>query len=692
MDGEAYFASFSAAALRARHSILIAGWDFHSRACLHHGIDGVPELLGDFLNFLVRRRRSLHVRVLIWDYPVIFARGRELSPLYGLGWRPRRNVHICYDDRFPMGSSLHQKIVVIDGAVAFCGGLDLTRGRWDTREHLPRDPRRVDPGEDEPYPPFHDTMMAVDGEAARVLEAMLLERWNALTGQRSEPARTTKDPWPESMPVSLTDLGVAIARTAPPWNDRPGVAEVEALYLDMIAAAKRCIYIENQYFTSSVLGDALARRLTEPDGPEVIAILRLSTEGWLESSTMGTLRTVLLRKLRDADRYGRMHAYYPHIRGLPEGKCCDLHSKLIVVDDEWLQIGSANFCNRSMGLDIECNLAIEARGDARVAEVIAGFRERLLAEHLGVSEQAVHAAVREHGSMSRAIAALRSEHRALEPYVELDEPSDAMITMAGIADPERPVSLDRLIGQLTPEAGSVVGPRWPMLAGAAVVLATLAALWRYTPLAGWADAERIVQWAEEFSEEPWAVPVVLLAYTPAALLMFPRPLITLFAVVAFGPWQGFGYAWAGILIAALVTYLMGRRLRRSTVRWVAGARVNRLSQLMSRRGWLTMTAIRLVPLAPFVVVNMVAGAIRMKPWDFTVGSALGVLPGTLAATVLGDQLMAGLRDPGSINVGLLATVLAVLAIASWIVRRWLIAVQSASPSYEHDRLPRAQQS
>ncbi len=690
VDADAYFKAFAAAALRATRSILVVAWDFHSRTRLHHGIPDAPDLLGDFLNFLARRRPGLEVRVLIWDYPVIFAKGREISPVYGLGWRPHRHVHVHYDDCFPIGAALHQKLVIIDGALAFCGGLDLTRSRWDTPEHLPADPRRVDDDGEEPYPPFHDVMMAVDGDAARVLESIVLERWLDATGQYVAPASTVSDPWPASLPAAVTDVEVAVARTLPAWNGRPAVAEVEALYVDMIAAAKRLIYIENQYFTSSVLGDALARRLAEPDGPEIIAVLRLSTDGWLEAPTMGTLRTELLRRLREADRYGRMHAYYPYISGLPEGQCCDLHSKLIIVDDDWLQIGSANFCNRSMGLDVECNLALESHGEERVAAAIAGLRERLLAEHLGVSPEAVRDAARSHDSVSGLICALGTEHRRLVPYENLEEPSEAMLAIAGIADPEHPVSLDRLMGQFAPEAHSVtVGPRWPILAAIALAAALLAALWRYTPIVAWTDAERIVGWAGDLARRPWLGPAVVLAYTPAAFLLFPRPLITLFAVAAFGPWIGFAYAWTGILLAALVSYYVGRSVSRSTVRRIAGARINRLTRLMSRRGWLTMTAVRLVPLAPFVVVNLVAGAIRFRPWHFLLGSALGILPGTLAATVLGDQLLAGLRDPRSMDLGLLIAVLAGLAAAAWVVQRWVLNPQANARPEGHGRTSRA---
>lgn len=672
IDGENYFSAFAEAALRAQRSIVILGWDFHSRTRLHLGRTDVPDLLGDFLNELVRRRRELHVYVLIWDYPVLFAAGRELSPVYGLSWHPRRRVHVHYDDHYPIGAAQHQKIVLIDGVLAFCGGLDLTRSRWDTREHKPGDERRINVGDDEPYPPFHDTMMAVDADAARVLSEVAQERWRRATGRNLNIPPVNSDPWPESMPVALTDVDVAIARTMAPIGKYPGVNEIEQLYLDMIRAAKRVIYIENQYFTSNTLGDALAQRLAEPDAPEVIAVLRLSTEGWLEAPTMGTLRTVLLRKLRDADRHGRFHAYYPHIPGLPEGQCCDLHSKLMIVDDEMLRIGSANFCNRSMGLDTECDLAIEARGDPRIARAIRDFRQALLSEHLDVPAEHIERTEREVGSLHGAIEALQTEGRTLRKYERLDEPSEALLAVAEVADPEKPVSLARLTQELKPD--SFEGgrwPRWSLVMMAVMLIAALAAVWRFGPLAAWADAARVTQWAEAFSEMWWAPLVVLGIYTPASIVLFPRPLITLFAVLAFGSLAGFAYAFAGILLAGIVTYYVGRRLDRGKVRAIAGQRVNQISMLLRHRGLLAMTAARFVPLAPYAVVNVVAGAIHVRPRHFILGTGIGILPGTLVATVFGDQLAAAFRDPSSINYVLIAAVALLALGVSWMFRRWV---------------------
>ncbi len=170
IDAKDYFEAFHRAALKAQRSILVLAWDFNSRTRLHFDPvprAGPPAELGEFLNFLVRRRRGLHIHVLNWDYPMVFGADREFPPLYGFGWKPAHRVHLRYDDTHPVGGCQHQKVVVVDDALAFVGGIDLTVRRWDCPEHLADDERRV--AYDKPYPPFHDCMMALDGEAARQL-------------------------------------------------------------------------------------------------------------------------------------------------------------------------------------------------------------------------------------------------------------------------------------------------------------------------------------------------------------------------------------------------------------------------------------------------------------------------------------------------------------------------------------------
>ncbi len=684
IDAENYFTAFAKAAMRATHAITILGWDFDSRTPLSCTQErgAPPALLGDFLNFLVKRRRGLNVYVLDWDYPMVFGTDREFPPLYGLGWKPRRRVHFRYDNTHPVASSHHQKVVVIDDAVAFAGGLDLTSRRWDTCAHRADEPRRLADGN--PYPPFHDAMLMMDGEAARSMGELARERWRNATGGQLRAVTPKSDPWPEEIRPHLTNVNLGISRTVPVTDTQAEVREVEALYLDMIARAKRDIYIENQYFTAQRLGDALEARLKEPDGPEIILVLRLLSHGWLEEHTMEVLRTRLIQRLKKADRWNRFGVYYPHVPNLKEGTCVDIHSKIMVVDDEWLRVGSANLCNRSMGTDTECDVTAEAGGNTSIAAGVKLFRHELLAEHLDVTVAQVEQAVAREGSLKAAIGSLQGKERTLRTLDKMPEISEAVIGMAALADPERPVSLDQLIGEFAPNmTPAKSGFRWSVLVGAVVVIAALVLAWRYTPLAEFATPENIIGWAHDVGGRWWAPLLVIAAYTPACFVMFPRPLITLFAVIAFGTALGVAYALTGILLAAEVTYLAGRLIDRNTVRRIAGDKLNRVSEIMRSRGLLAVTALRIVPVAPFAVGGLVAGAIRINLWHFTFGTALGMLPGTLVTILFGDQIETALSDPGTINYWPIAGALLLMAAGIIVVRKWVFGPNFTKTAAQH---------
>jgi phospholipase D1/2 len=678
VDGDAYFSTFMKAAERAQRSIVIVGWDFDSRTRLtwDKSVRGMPVILGDFLNFLARRRRGLHIHILDWDFPMVFGMDREFPPLYGTGWKQHRRVEMRYDNTHPTTGCHHQKIVVIDDALAFSGGLDLTWRRWDTCAHGANDPRRVADGK--PYAPFHDVMLAVDGEAAQVLAGIVRDRWQAATGKALPAVSVKEDPWPDKLEPDFRDVDIAISRTMPGTEERPEVREVEALFLDMIARAKNRIYIENQYFTSHKVGEALAARLAQPDSPEIVLVSRLLSHGWLAEATMHALRTRLVRMMHQADHRGRFQIYYPHIPELADGTCVDVHSKVMIVDDEWLRVGSANICNRSMGMDTECDVTLSANGRPEVARTIRDSRNRLIGEHLGVEAARVHEEIERRGSMQAAIEALRGDGRALLPMDKLDEWPDAVVSIAEITDPERPISIDQLVNEFALDDGTEKrGSPWVKALVAVAVCLALVALWRYTPLAALASPERIIAWAEDFASRPWAPFVVLAAYTPASFTLFPRPLITLFAVVAFGPWLGVAYAMTGILLAASSNYIVGTLMGRATVRRFAGTRLNRVSEVLRSKGLLAMTAVRLVPIAPFVVVGLVAGAIRIRFAHFAAGTAIGILPGSIVTTIFGDQLASALIDPAQINYALIAAVAAAFVVGIYAVRRWLWKTQLA---------------
>jgi uncharacterized membrane protein YdjX (TVP38/TMEM64 family) len=271
------------------------------------------------------------------------------------------------------------------------------------------------------------------------------------------------------------------------------------------------------------------------------------------------------------------------------------------------------------------------------------------------------------------IRELQCEGRSLRVLEAASETSDALLGVVAVADPERPVSMDQLIdsfGTDTRVPGH--GPAWLKLGLAALVIAALALAWRFTPLSELITGEHVLETAEYVRGKAWAPLVVVAAYSVAAFVLFPRPLITLVAVMAFGSVLGFVYALAGIVGAAVTTYYVGRALPRDTVRRLAGERLNNMSALLRKRGLLAVFAVRIAPVAPFAVVGLVAGAIRVKLWHYVVGTLLGMTPGTLATSIFGDQLTVALRDPSRINYWVIAAVASCLVILIVLVRRWFM--------------------
>jgi phospholipase D1/2 len=213
-------------------------------------------------------------------------------------------------------------------------------------------------------------------------------------------------------------------------------------------------------------------------------------------------------------------------------------------------------------------------------------------------------------------------------------------------------------------------PAWGKIVLVGLACAALAAAWRYTPLSEFITAQQVMAWARAVREVKWAPIAVIALYTPAAFVLFPRPVLTLLTVIAFGPWLGFAYGMAGILVAALATYYAGRILHRDTVRRLAGERLNEMSKKLRSHGLAAVTAVRLVPAAPFAIEGVVAGALRLKLWHYMLGTFLGMLPGVLATSVFGGQIAAALEDPSQLNWWIVAGVVLAFVVFTYFVRRW----------------------
>lgn len=408
IDNQAYFRAVAAALRAARCSVLILGWQFHPRTRLDPAAGGAADPVGPLLTGLAEARPGLKVRILIWDAALGVALGKRMMPQRGALWFRGSPVRYVLDGDVPWGAAHHQKIVVIDDRVAFCAGDDLTGNRWDRGDHFDIDPDRRTPWQ-AGYPPRHGLAMLVDGPAARALGGLARARWLAATGEwPDEPGPFEgPDPWPAGIAPDLTDTKVAISRTAPARDGQPAIRENEALFLAGIGAARRLLYLENQYFASRRIGEALARRLAEPDGPEIVLVTGRQAPSFFDRAAMDPARDALIARLRAADAHRRFHAFAPHAAG---GRPIIVHSKLMIVDDHLVRIGSSNLAERSLAWDTECDLSVAMR-DAGEKAVAARLRARLVGHFLDRPAEAVAAEAAARGSLAAAIDALDSPAR-----------------------------------------------------------------------------------------------------------------------------------------------------------------------------------------------------------------------------------------------------------------------------------------
>lgn len=499
----------------------------------------------------------------------------------------------------------------------------------------------------------------------RALGELCRDRWRRATNQRTPPVdeAPANDPWPRRLEPDITGVDVAIARTDPGYVTGKPVEEIRELYVDAISSAQHSLYLENQYFSSSVVGAALAARLREPEAPEVVVVSRLTEEDWLEEQTMGVLRSRLHKRMQEADVHGRYRLLYPYVPNLERPNLLNVHSKVLIMDDDLCSVGSANFNNRSMGFDTECNVAIEARGEERTRRMIARLRDRLLAEHLGTQTDTVASEMaRKSGSLIKAINTLKRPGRTLEPInPDVPEEIDSRIPASAMIDPERPVNPEKLVEEFVPpEAGRPLAERVVQFATVLLVLGAAAAVWRWTPLHDWIDLGSFVKSARAMANSPVTVLSVLAVYLAGGLVAFPVTILIAFTGVIFGPILGVIYALVGSLFNAAVTYGIGRALRRDTVRRLAGSHLNAITLRLTGKGILTIVALRLLPIAPFSVVNAVAGASRVNLRDFLLGTAIGMTPGIILIVVFVDQVGAAVTRPGPSTYGLLGLIAAII--------------------------------
>ncbi len=450
-DGVRYSSSLNNSLPLAQQQLLILTWGIYSQQRL------LPEAIKkknhlsltqkQILTQLLKQKPGLHVNILSWDFTQLSAlqsslqlsplklsplqlsslklsslklssMGSEWLPIYNPACKSHNRLKFNLDNQHPQGASHHQKVVVIDDALAFAGGQDLIWECQDTSHGADSNTSHDSLNESTlPIKSYHhDVQMAVAGSAAAALGSLARERWRRATREKLPlPETVSSTLWPKQLKADIEDVDVAIVRTEPAYDEYTEVREVEQLYLDSIAAARNYVYIENQFFSVASVSDALAKRLAEKNGPEVILNLPVYVDSMPWQPSQNRIQPDLLKSLCKADIHGHLAIYYPHTADDYE-QPNKLHAKIMITDERFLRIGSANLNNRSMAIDTECDLAIEATGDnSRVQDVICDIRNRMLARHLDCTTDEIDQRIQKRSSLIQCIEALRSNSRSLRP-------------------------------------------------------------------------------------------------------------------------------------------------------------------------------------------------------------------------------------------------------------------------------------
>ena len=443
IDMEAYFDAAKDAMSRAKHCVHLLNWAFEANTLFHPDPGGVGKESDRIGNFLIAlaKHPAIDVRVLCWKSAMPVAATQHFFPAVDRKVFAGTRVKFVLDGKLPIGACHHQKMIVIDDALAFCGGGDIGPDRWDTPQHLDGDPRREKTRRDNKcFDSRHEVMGLVDGEAALALGALFRDRWRRATGETLAACAPVRKPrWPGKIKPTFEDIDAGLSRTSAAWRHYPEIREVDDLHIASIRGAKTCIYMESQYFTAPHIAAELGKRLAEPDGPEVVLITTEHSPSYFDQVTMDRTRLTFIQTLKSADRHGRFRVYSP-VTTL--GRTIIVHAKLTIVDDVLLRIGSANINNRSLGFDTECDLSLEAKrtGSARNRCEITHLRNKLLAHWLGCDATVIEAAIRRCSGVGAALERLRvagyCRLRPLEP--EPLKPLAAFIAAYHLGDPVGP--------------------------------------------------------------------------------------------------------------------------------------------------------------------------------------------------------------------------------------------------------------
>jgi phosphatidylserine/phosphatidylglycerophosphate/cardiolipin synthase-like enzyme/uncharacterized membrane protein YdjX (TVP38/TMEM64 family) len=660
-DCASYYKAIWQAIQKAEKSVFIVGWDIDSRIELLRGEDRPDEDESySILNVLSRKAEEnpqMEFYLNKWKPAVIYAKERE--PLSAFKWHTKTpdNVHMLLDDAIASGGSHHQKLIIIDDRIAFSGGMDIALGRWDTHNHYPDDPNRTDPLG--PYGPYYDVQLLMEGEAVNELAELARWRWQRAAGYEAiDFSAGSKDVWPECIEKEFSDVPLLISQTFPEMEDIVETREVENILLENIKKAEKFIYIENQYLTYERIAKALNEELRRKPDLRALLVSSYNPKGPIEKEVMWQGRIKFREILEEGIPPGQIKMLYP-VSKREDGseEAVRVHAKLLFVDDKFLHVGSANLNGRSMGHDSECDIVLIAENDDH-RKAILERRRKCISKFAGTD-------VGEEVDFLRLLNPDNDSHLA---FHEIDD-SQFFDPLLGylphkIADRPEPAIPDEIDpAAYRPED---IEPwkktRYKVAIGVLAILA-LVGLWHIFHQPATIDFIRArVEWLLDHNGRSLhSLLIVCLAYTVLTLVTFPVTALTAMTSAVFGPLYGFVYAIIASIVSASVAFGIGNFAGFKVLRGLFGARLRKVNNKIARAGVMEITFLRMMPIAPYGVFNLISGVSSVKFLPFIIGTFFGMLPGTIALAILGDSLGEIISEASPKNLAYLS-----FAILIWI--------------------------
>lgn len=647
---------------KAEQSIFILGWDIHSEVDLmpHKKNLETPSVLVNLLRVLALEKKELQIYLLPWEYALLYAAERDPLLNIKFSWGDIENIHFEENTSDSIGSSHHQKIVMVDETLVYCGGIDLTVKRWDDEYHTANNPFRAY-AKLFSYAPYHDYQIRCSGPIVVEFKEILKNSWQKNTGELPDFQGKINNNFlgrTNGIPLNFTD--VELIQTQPMVSGGKEKREIETAYYKLIQSSKKSIYIENQYFTSNKVTEAIIEILKKDNPPEIVIILPKKAGGWLELETMGRLQYQQLNRLVGIDSQKKLKILYPFHRELPENEYMTVHSKIMIVDNEKLIIGSANLNNRSMGLDTESCLLI--------AGEFKELRDYLISIISGTELNKIKA----NSSLFSCIKSIQEEqnNRSLLDFDLQIKPftiPNELMPDQDLIDQEKPSALAQKIQVIQNENKPLWekfnrGDKNLSLIVTIIFAVLLAILWNYFPETNYYK-NNIESFVVLFKSSEYAWGITLGLFALSGLLFIPINIVIIFIATSFEPLDALLYILTGSVFCVFVTYIMGYVLARLNLTREKYKTEKKVIKLLKNSSLPFLIILRIIPTMPNSILGIAAGNIGISLWKFLLSSFIGFIPGTLGLVFFQKSLISLIKDPSLISFLILGGLIALTIFA-----------------------------